>query len=181
MAAACYMAFGRVVWWVTPSSQRGFRQLWVPARWITPLFLTFDLGAFCIQFLASTATGLAALRYQQGEDRQRLAEKGIAVIKLGLFLQLTGFALFSVVSIRFIVVSKRWRDQWPFQARGNWRRLAWAINVACILITVFASCSLSGVHKLTKTSSVHSIESLSSPVPNTLITTFDPTSGPSGP
>ncbi len=51
-----YEPIGRLIWWVTPSSYPGFSTFWVPARWITPLFVTFDLGSFYIQFL-----GLAAV------------------------------------------------------------------------------------------------------------------------
>jgi succinate dehydrogenase/fumarate reductase cytochrome b subunit len=134
MAAACYMAFGRLVYWVTPESYRSMRYLWVPVRWITTIFVTFDIISFLIQFLGLAS--LAASVTSEDSDATLLdkVEKSLRIVKLGLIVQLLCFVIFTVVGVRMLSVNKRWRDQWP--DTGRWKQLNWAINCACALLVV---------------------------------------------
>ncbi|KAF1997540.1 hypothetical protein P154DRAFT_496760 [Amniculicola lignicola CBS 123094] len=146
LAASCYGAFGRVLWFATPSSARNFRTLWVPPRWITPVFVTFDLFSFLIQLFggAKAASGIASA----GEDasKEELAKKiesGKNILLVGLSLQLACFGLFAIIGGRFLWVSRKWVVQGPegkvTGATGRqWRSMNWAINGAATLITLRA-------------------------------------------
>ena len=57
MAAACYMAFGRVVLWAVPPRFQTARYLWVPARRITPIFVGSDVFSFFIQAIGGLDSG----------------------------------------------------------------------------------------------------------------------------
>lgn len=127
MAAACYMAVGRIILWVTPESHRNFRSLWVPARFITPTFVVFDILAFAIQLL-----GASILASADVTDTAR-ANKGSHIVQVGLAVQLVCFGFFSFVAARFVFVSRQFRESWP---SGDWFRLLYAINIACFIILV---------------------------------------------
>ncbi len=142
VAAACYMSFGRLVWWVTPSHHRGFKTLWVPARWITPLFVSFDLGSFFVQFIGLAVIASGFTSNKTGKDLQHSINNGIRVLKFGLIIQLLCFGIFALISARFIFISRRWRNEWLDGGNARWRRLGWAINVSSTLIMVGRSNSL---------------------------------------
>src|SRR5947207_11824171 len=59
VAAGFYMAYARVIFWVTPPSYRTFRWMWVPARFITPIFVTFDVISFGIQVIGASIIAAA--------------------------------------------------------------------------------------------------------------------------
>ena len=131
------MIFGRLVWLVTPQDRLSFRALFIPPRWITPIFVSFDIFSFMVQ-----ATGIQQLNayYQAGSngDHDKL-EAGYNILKIGLALQLVCFLLFAVVGARFILISKTWT---PAANEGNptshWRKLGWAVNGSAFLITIRA-------------------------------------------
>jgi hypothetical protein len=140
MAAACYATFGRLLWWVTPVESHNVRTLWCPARFVTSLFVSFDLGSFFIQLLGAGAVGTAyASKSLSTKDRQDKIQSGVATLKLGFSLQLICFALFVVVGARFLYVSRRWAGK-PLRYSGpsqpNWTQLNWVINAATFAITV---------------------------------------------
>ena len=54
LAAACYTAFSRVVWFSCPTHSLRFKTLWCFPRWITPTFVTFDLFSFLVQLVGSS-------------------------------------------------------------------------------------------------------------------------------
>jgi hypothetical protein len=134
MAAACYMALGRLIWYVTPVAKLKFRSLCIAPRRVAPLFVTFDLGAFFIQFLGICAIG-SAYTSTKTPDAQKL-ESGIHLLKFGLVVQLFCFGLFAVIGTRFLLSSRRWRTEVP---REKWVRLTYAINGAATLIMVSLS------------------------------------------
>lgn len=140
MAAACYATFGRLLWWVTPPERHHLRTLWCSARFVTPLFICFDLGSFFIQLLGAGAVGTAytskTLTPAAQQDKIRT---GLAALKLGFALQLGCFGLFFVIGTRFLCVSRRWAGTplcYAAPSGANWTRLNWAVNVAAIAITV---------------------------------------------
>lgn len=139
IAAACYMTFGRMVWWVTPVEKRTLWTLWCPPRFLTAIFVLFDLGSFFVQFLGACAVGAAYTgKDLSAEQREDGTENGLAVLKLGLVLQLVCFGIFAVVGARFLVVSRRWAGRAsPYNAeKPSWRRLSWMVNLSATLITV---------------------------------------------
>lgn len=135
IAAACYMVFGRLIWLVTPATWRGFRSLWVPARWITPIFVTLDLLSFFIQLAGLGSVASAHSPNISAEESQKRLENGTSTLKTGLIVQLFGFGIFTVIGLRFVVVSRKWKNDWPDDG-GRWRRCVWVINICCALIMV---------------------------------------------
>ncbi|PVI07715.1 hypothetical protein DM02DRAFT_512445, partial [Periconia macrospinosa] len=103
MAAACYTTFGRLLWWVTPPECHNVRTLWPPTRFVTSLFICFDLGSFLIQLLGAGVVGTVyASKSLTAEDRQERIRAGLDVLKMGFALQLICFSLFVLVSARFL-------------------------------------------------------------------------------
>lgn len=129
------MVFSRLIWLVTPATRRGFRSLWVPARWITPIFVTLDLLSFLIQLSGLSSVASAHSPKISPEETQKRLDSGISTLRTGLIVQLFGFGIFTIIGARFVVVSRKWEDDWP-DDRGRWRRCAWAINISCTLIMV---------------------------------------------
>lgn len=115
---------------MTPESHRGFRTLWVPARFITLVFVLFDIVSFAIQLL-----GASVLASADDTDFSRL-NKGGHIVQVGLAVQLVCFGFFSFVAARFVFVSRQFRQSWP---SGDWQKLLYAINIACLIILVISS------------------------------------------
>ncbi|KAH6662069.1 RTA1 like protein-domain-containing protein [Halenospora varia] len=137
IAAACYMVFGRMIWLVTPAVWREFRSLWIPARWITPIFVTLDLLSFLIQLSGLGSVASAHSPNISPEETQKRLNTGISTLRTGLIVQLFGFGIFMVIGVRFIMVSGKWKSDWPNDG-GRWRRCVWAINICCALIMLRA-------------------------------------------
>ncbi|KAH0613540.1 uncharacterized protein H6S33_005426 [Morchella sextelata] len=125
MAAACYMAMGRLILHLTPPSHLRFRTLWVPARFITPTFVLFDVLSFGIQLVGSSVVASASIT-----DFDRV-KRGSRIVEIGLAVQLVCFGFFSFVAARFSFVARRWESAWPGR---EWLKLLYAINAACAII-----------------------------------------------
>ncbi len=122
-----------------------------PARWIAPIFVTFDIFALFLQLVGSIVlTGVdvtdpnAAKKLQLGKD---IALSGVSI-------QIIAFGLFSFVAARFHFTSTRFREELArrFQAvpgdkfvtlegngrkfRPNWRNLLYVVNASCVIILV---------------------------------------------
>jgi hypothetical protein len=140
MAAACYAAFGRLLWWVTPLESQNLRTLWCPARFITPLFITFDLGSFFIQLLGAGAVGTAyTTKGLSTQDRRDKIQSRVAALKLSFTLQLICFGLFFIIGGRFLYISRRWAEKplgYSAPTGPKWTRLNWVVNAATLAITV---------------------------------------------
>jgi ABC-type anion transport system duplicated permease subunit len=124
---------------VAPAEDRNVATLWCPPRLITAIFVSFDLGAFFIQFLGACSVGAAyssrGLTAGQKEDK---TQSGLSTLRLGLVLQLICFGLFAIVGMRLLVVSRRWLDK-PLRygaPRAKWTRLNWTVNGAATVIMV---------------------------------------------
>ncbi|PVH72811.1 RTA1-domain-containing protein [Cadophora sp. DSE1049] len=110
MAAACYMAMGRIALYAAPKEYQTVKHLWIPPRYMTPLFMTCDIGAFVTQVMGGSDS--------TDSDREK-AKQGLEVMKIGLIIQLVCFGFFLVISIRF-----------------HSPKFLWAINVAGMLIFI---------------------------------------------
>lgn len=137
MAAACYMVFGRLVWFVTPSSKLRASVLWVPPRWITPIFVTFDILAFLVQFLGvgAVAAATAALT-GDSNDQNKTLSAGYTILKFGLVLQLACFGIFAVIGFRYFFISRQWAPPTIPCLQKPWKWLLLAVNLSATLITV---------------------------------------------
>ncbi|MCJ1255117.1 hypothetical protein MMC24_002933 [Lignoscripta atroalba] len=135
LAAACYMIFGRIIYWVTPESRRGFRHLWVPARFIAIFFIFWDVLSFVIQCLALII--ILSQVYNTDTDtrlRAKALKTGYNVLKIGFIMQICVFGTFALLALRFMFVSKQWRYDWPEGGNSSWRKLAWTIaGVSCLI------------------------------------------------
>jgi len=135
-AAACYMAFGRVVYHVTPEERRNFKNLWVPARFITPIFVILDIIGFLIMFIGLGGMAASVTNDDIKSDPKKLkstVDNALIALKVGLVLQLICFLIFTLLASRFIMVSKRWRNQWP---DAKWRKFALVICAACFFLLI---------------------------------------------
>lgn len=141
LAAACYTAFSRVVWFSCPPHALSFKTLWVHPQYITPAFVAADLFSFVIQLAGA---GALSRHYDLDHDPARtIAETerklppARVVLVLGLLLQLGCYMAFAILAMRYFVLSRRWRaadlGDWKM-----WRRLSYLINFAAALITLRA-------------------------------------------
>ncbi|KAK7192643.1 hypothetical protein DPSP01_006584 [Paraphaeosphaeria sporulosa] len=141
LAAACYMAFSRIVWFSCPTHALRFKTLWCFPRYITPTFVIFDLFSFVIQ-LAGASTISRAYDHDASPSRSiESAEKrvvaGRVILVLGLILQLSCYMAFAIIAMRYFVISLHWRHE-DLGDFHMFRRLSYFINMAAGLITLRA-------------------------------------------
>ncbi|KAI1772494.1 RTA1-domain-containing protein [Hypoxylon cercidicola] len=151
MAAAIYVVFGRIVVHVVPAQQRTMELLWVPPRWITPIFVAFDVVALIVQLIGAVMVSSTQATDENASNKLNLG-KNTALA--GLAIQIAAFGLFTVVAARFHFTSRQFeaslRSKFEDGGSGstvlvkgssrkinpNWRRLLYAINVSCAMILI---------------------------------------------
>ncbi|KAI1448230.1 RTA1-domain-containing protein [Annulohypoxylon stygium] len=151
MAGAIYVVFGRIVFHVVPAEERTTRLLWIPPRWITPIFVTFDVVALLVQLIGAVSVSSTQATDEDAANKLKLG-KDIALA--GLAIQIGAFGLFTIIAARFHFTSQRFVASlsWRLEeadggkavfVRGssrkinpNWRRLLYALNASCILILI---------------------------------------------
>ena len=126
MAAACYMAFGRIVLWVVPPRFQSARHLWVPARRITPVFVGSDIFSFFVQVVGGGMVAAA--------NSKSALNRGKNILMFGLALQLAAFGFFVVASFRLNVLLRRGLRDVSLPKERNWQLFLTVINVANVLI-----------------------------------------------
>jgi len=143
LAAGCYMTFGRIIYYVCPENRRGFRQIWVPARFITILFVFLDTLSFIVQCIGIffLIAKLSAQDQTTAQQKQAL-KTTYEILRVGFIMQITVFGLFMLLVLRFMFASKSWRFDWPERGSGSWRTLGWTLVTAGLLITVSSSSGL---------------------------------------
>ncbi|TVY20544.1 Protein RTA1 [Lachnellula arida] len=151
MAAACYIVFGRIVYHVVPTEARTTRLLWVPARWLTPIFVLCDIVALLLQMIGA----IKVTSISPGDaDATSKANQGKTIAEIGVAVQLVCFGLFSIIAVRFNFTSKRFigafdanlsgaRDGKYFVIREggrklnrNWQTILHVTNLTSVLILV---------------------------------------------
>ena len=131
------MTFGRLIYWVTPPSHRGFRQLWLPIRFLAPTFVFLDIGSFCVQLVGILfIMGAMAGVDTSAQEYQSMTNQGIQILRFGLIIQMAVFGVFAILGTRFLLISHRWAHVSSVAGVGGWKTLAWAVNIACTLISV---------------------------------------------
>ncbi|KAL1597822.1 hypothetical protein SLS60_008309 [Paraconiothyrium brasiliense] len=141
LAAACYMAFSRIVWFSCPTHALRFKALWCFPRYITPTFVVFDLFSFVIQ-LAGASTISRAYDHDDSPSRsiesaEQRVVAGRVILILGLILQLSCYMAFAIIAMRYFVISLHWRHE-DLGDFHMFRRLSYFINIAAGLITLRA-------------------------------------------
>ncbi|KAL8902874.1 MAG: hypothetical protein Q9171_007578, partial [Xanthocarpia ochracea] len=135
LAAGLYQAFGRLLYYTVPPSHRTFRTLFMPARFIAPVFVVLDVVAFFIQLIG---LGIALQSINKDEEDKTQEDKdaqkrGVDILRVGLIVQLLVFGVFAVLCMRIVLISKRWQFAWP--DAGKWRDLGWIVATGSFLIT----------------------------------------------
>lgn len=106
MAAAYYVIFGRIVFLVIPREARTLRLIWVPPRFITPLFVGFDVVALFLQLVGAVVITSVDPTSTNASNK---INTGKRVAQIGVVIQLLAFGLFTITAIRFNFTSKRFR------------------------------------------------------------------------
>ena len=127
-AAACYQAFGRIVLWIVPSHFQTAKHLWLPSRYITPLFVGCDVFAFFVQVVGGAMIA--------GASSSSSENTGKNVILIGLAIQMITFGFFVLASIRFLFFLRSTLQGVPLPAERDWRLFLRTINIASIIILV---------------------------------------------
>jgi hypothetical protein len=145
IAAACYATFSRIIWWVTPQERRQIRLLWCPLQFVAPISIGLVLIASLFTLIGA---GIAATTYLKESLLEKLPQEGLALLQMGLILQLVGLLTFSSIAIQFMLVSRHWMDISPPSAahlRVGWRGLGWTVITAILLLTVSRDYNLGNV------------------------------------
>jgi hypothetical protein len=141
LAAACYTAFSRVVWFSCPPDRLNARTLWCWPRWITVTFVCWDLVASAVQVVgASTLSEHYARDHapqRSMEESERDVVAGRVVLVIGLLMQVSCYLSFAIIALRYFIISLSFRNEdlgdWKM-----WRKLSYMINIAAGLITLRA-------------------------------------------
>ncbi|KAF2032630.1 hypothetical protein EK21DRAFT_109702 [Setomelanomma holmii] len=141
LAAACYTAFSRVVWFSCPTYSLNFKTLWCFPRWITPTFVVFDLFSFLIQLVGASQISRhfdhdSSPSRNIGES-ERNTLPGRIILVLGLVLQMLCFLSFSIISCRYFYISRHW-SAIDLGDMKLWRKLSYTINLSSIIIALRA-------------------------------------------
>ena len=124
VAAGNYMLITRLILAVLPTSRQ--RVLGIPGRWLTPIFVCFDIIAASVQ---GNGAGIAGSNDWQGEE-ERIGSK---ILIGGLAIQLAAFSLFLSALVRFHIVANRGPS---YNAPKDWRKLVRAVYISSALIMV---------------------------------------------
>ncbi|KAF3394379.1 Protein RTA1 [Penicillium rolfsii] len=148
MAACCYVLFSRILFLIVPRQERTFRLCWVPPRFITPLFVGFDVVALFLQLIG--AVMISSVDATETDAASKL-NRGKHIAQAGVIVQLAAFGLFSVAAVRFNFTSKRFTKstQERYEMFGdedyiidgvvkkkNWPALLRVVNLTTLLILV---------------------------------------------
>jgi hypothetical protein len=104
MAACCYILFSRILILIVPQDARTLRLCWVPPRWITPIFVGFDIIALLLQLIGAVMISSVDSTDLDAQDK---LDRGKHIAMAGVIIQLAAFGLFAVAAVRFNFTSKR--------------------------------------------------------------------------
>lgn len=150
MAACCYIVFSRILFLIVPREERTFRLCWVPPRWITPLFVGFDIIALFLQLVGAVI--ISSVNVDSPDAMSKL-NRGKHIAQAGVVIQLAAFGLFSVAAVRFNFTSKRFSKNIHerYESFGekdyvidgilknkHWPALLRVVNITTLLILVNA-------------------------------------------
>ncbi|KAL4926809.1 RTA1 domain-containing protein [Aspergillus undulatus] len=116
MAGALYVLFGRIIFLVVPKDQRTFRICWVPPRWVTPIFVGFDVAALMLQLI-----GAVMITSGDGTSQEDIGNfnRGQDLALVGVIVQIVAFGVFTVAAIRFNFTSKAFVKAAPESLQGD--------------------------------------------------------------
>ncbi|KAL4980442.1 RTA1 like protein-domain-containing protein [Aspergillus desertorum] len=150
MAGALYVLFGRIIFLVVPKDQRTFTVCWVPPRWITPIFVGFDIGALMLQLVGAV---MITSGNGNSQDDSDTFNRGRDLALVGVVVQIAAFGLFTSAAIRFNFTSKKFikhtpeslyeegQDEFSMTVqdkprKSDWPHLLRGVNFSTIMILI---------------------------------------------
>ncbi|KAL2809172.1 RTA1 like protein-domain-containing protein [Aspergillus granulosus] len=148
MAGALYVLFGRIIFLVVPKEQRTFKICWVPPRWVTPIFVGFDILALFLQLVGAVMITSANGISQEDIDA---FDRGRNLALAGVIVQIIAFGIFTIAAVRFNFTSKRFVSAAPEPLYGqdefamamqdkprkaNWPVLLRVVNFSTLMILI---------------------------------------------
>ncbi|KAL4935668.1 hypothetical protein BDV06DRAFT_234117 [Aspergillus oleicola] len=151
MAGALYVLFGRIIFLIVPREKRTFKICWVPPRWITPVFVGFDIIALLLQLVGAV---MITSGNGNSQDDIDTFNRGRDLALGGVIVQIIAFGIFTIAAIRFNFTSKAFvkpASHEPLHMHGegdstvslqekpkneNWQHLLRAVNFATIMILI---------------------------------------------
>lgn len=141
---------GRIVFHVVPKESRTVRLLWIPPRFVTPIFVICDIIALLTQLLGAVELTTIDANDPKFASKTKTGEK---IAQVGVAIQLVCFGLFSIIAIRFNFTSKRFAasfnerlsntNEKPVSIDGsekllkrNWQAILRVTNFASVMILV---------------------------------------------
>ncbi|GKU07371.1 unnamed protein product [Fusarium langsethiae] len=118
---------------------RTLRFLWVPPRFITLLFVGFDMISLILQLVA--AVFIAGTDPTDSNAKQKL-DLGKTLGLVGVSTQIAGFGLFTIAAIRFHFAARKLSPEFARQNQEKhgitkkWQTLLTIVNVSCLLILI---------------------------------------------
>lgn len=122
------------------------------ARWVTPIFVAFDIAALFLQLVGAVMIAGTSITDPNYLDK---VHKGKYIALAGVSVQILAFGLFSIIAVRFHIVAKRFKADVERRLRPvpgekfvtvegiegrklrpNWEMLLYAVNISCALIMV---------------------------------------------
>ncbi|KAF4994247.1 hypothetical protein FDECE_13186 [Fusarium decemcellulare] len=136
MTGVIYVVFGRIVYWVLPPESRTLRFLWVPPRFITPIFVGCDVVSLALQLVAAILISGTDPTESNAKTKIKLG-KDLGLV--GVSTQIAGFGLFTVAAIRFHFTSRGLGGEY---VKANQAKHGIQRNCMNLLLVVIASCLL---------------------------------------
>ncbi|KAL6237722.1 hypothetical protein BDW75DRAFT_72029 [Aspergillus navahoensis] len=149
MTGALYVLFGRIIFVVVPREQRIIKVCWVPPRWITPIFVGFDIGALMLQLIGAV---MITSGNGNSQDDIDTFNRGRDLALVGVIVQIVAFGLFTVAAIRLNFTSKKFIMHTPEPAyeerqkfsmafqdkprKSDWPHLLRAVNFSTVMILI---------------------------------------------
>lgn len=148
MAACCYVVFSRILFLVVPRESRTFRLCWVPPRFITFIFVGFDVVALILQLVGALMISSVDPGDASGKDK---LDRGKTIATIGVVVQLVAFGFFAIAAVRFNFTSKKFTKSLTerYETVGekqfvigdiikdrHWPALLRVVNLSTILILV---------------------------------------------
>ncbi|KAJ5223811.1 RTA1 like protein-domain-containing protein [Penicillium chermesinum] len=148
MAACCYVVFSRILFLVVPLQSRTFKLCWVPPRFLTSIFVGFDIVALLLQLVGALMITSVDPGDTSGQDK---LDHGKSIAMVGVIIQLVAFGFFAIAAVRFNFTSKRFTKSLEerYETIGerkyamgdvlkdkNWPALLRVVNLSTVLILV---------------------------------------------
>lgn len=148
MAACCYVIFSRILFLVVPRQMRTFKLCWVPPRFLTLIFVGFDVVALILQLVGALMISSVEPGDTSGQDK---LDRGKTIATIGVVIQLVAFGFFAIAAVRFNFTSKKFKKSLEerFEVVGekqyaidgivkhkHWPALLRVVNLSTVLILV---------------------------------------------